>query len=320
VGKKEAFMPARFTVLASGSAGNASLLEVDGFGVLLDAGLGPRQLAGRMTSVGVSWSHVHAVLLTHIHADHWNDRTLAHLNRRRIPLYCHPAHHAYLAANGEAFDQLQQNDLVRAYDDADWELTAAVRCQPLPLRHDGGVTFGFRFQSGDGTGSPAWSMAYVADLGSWTVELAEALTDVNLLALEFNHDVEMEYASGRSPQLIARVLGAEGHLSNDQAAALLLDVLRRSAPGRLRHVVQLHLSRDCNHRTLAVEAAEAILDGLGADVQIHTAAQDQPGPALTIGLAVEELPLSATPELFQEPPPLPPTSSSSQQWLPGWER
>ena len=38
-------MSLRFTVLASGSGGNASLVETDGFGVLIDAGLGPRQLA-----------------------------------------------------------------------------------------------------------------------------------------------------------------------------------------------------------------------------------------------------------------------------------
>jgi phosphoribosyl 1,2-cyclic phosphodiesterase len=312
-------MPVRFTVLASGSAGNASLLEVDGFGLLLDAGLGPRQLAGRMTDVGISWSHIDAVLLTHTHSDHWNDRTLAHLQRRKIPLYCHPAHRNYLASSGEAFSKLQEDKLVHPYGDADWELTAAVRCQPLRLRHDGGVTFGFRFQGGDGTASPAWSMAYVADLGSWTPELVHALTDVDLLALEFNHDVEMEYTSGRSPQLIARVLGAEGHLSNDQAAALLLEVLRRSAPGRLRHVVQLHLSRDCNHRSLAVRAAKAVLDALRTGVQIHTATQDQPGPTVTLGVAANGPPILETTISGQGPVPLPAESSLTQLWLPGWE-
>ena len=44
-------MPLRFTVLASGSAGNASLLQIDGFGLLVDAGLGPRTLAGRLAAV-----------------------------------------------------------------------------------------------------------------------------------------------------------------------------------------------------------------------------------------------------------------------------
>ena len=41
---------------------------------------------------------------------------------------------------------------------------------------------------------------------------------------------------------ITRVLGDEGHLSNEQAAALVREVHRRSTPGRLRQVVQLHLS------------------------------------------------------------------------------
>ena len=45
----------RFTVLASGSSGNASLLEADGFGLLIDIGLGPRQLTARMAASGRSW-------------------------------------------------------------------------------------------------------------------------------------------------------------------------------------------------------------------------------------------------------------------------
>src|SRR5262249_58433243 len=87
-------------------------------------------------------------------------------------------------------------------------------------------------------------------------ELADALADVDLLALEFNHDVGLERSSGRSPYLIARVLGEEGHLSNEQAANLLREVLRRSPPGRLRQLVQLHLSRECNRPHLAPETAQ----------------------------------------------------------------
>jgi phosphoribosyl 1,2-cyclic phosphodiesterase len=312
-------MPLRFTVLASGSSGNASLLEVDGFGLLLDAGLGPRQLAGRMAVAGAAWGQVQAVLLTHTHGDHWNGRTLTHLRRRRIPLYCHPAHQPVLASQGWAFTKLQTEGLVRTYDETAWDLAPGLRCQPLRLRHDGGATYGFRFQgSGEGTNS-AWALGYVADLGSWTPNLAQALADVDLLALEFNHDVDLEYASGRSPRLIARVLGAEGHLSNEQAAALLLQVLRRSTPGRLRYLVQLHLSRDCNHPTLAAEAAEAVLADEGHAVHIHTAAQDQTGPPLTIGGPPGAEPPPEKPRRLRRPTRRPPAASSSQLWLPGWE-
>jgi phosphoribosyl 1,2-cyclic phosphodiesterase len=309
-------MPLRFTVLGSGSAGNASLLEADGFGLLLDAGLGPRQLAERMAAAGASWSHVHGVLLTHTHSDHWNDRTFAQLRRRRIPLYCHAAHQPALATCGWEFARLQDAQLVRTYEaEAELEVAASLRCRPLPLPHDGGATFGFRFYGAGALFGPSWSMAYIADLGSWTRELARDLADVDLLALEFNHDVELESASGRSPRLIARVLGDHGHLSNDQAAALLREVLRLSSPGRLRHVVQLHLSRECNHSTLASQAARSAVAEASAAIQVYTASQDKPGPSLTLGgrAAVRR----SRPSNGQ--PRRPRRASSSQPWLPGWE-
>ena len=101
--------------------------------------------------------------------------------------------------------------------------------------------------------------------------------------MEFNHDLAMELASGRSPRLIDRVLGDEGHLSNTQGAALVRAVLGRSEIGRVRHLVQLHLSRQCNRPYLAREAANAILDDFTFRVEVHTARQDEPGVTLHLG-------------------------------------
>lgn len=279
-------MGLRFTVLASGSGGNASLLETDGFAVLLDVGLGPRQLASRLAAVGVAWPRIRAVLLTHTHTDHWKDRTLDLLRHHAIPLYCHADHGTNLAAWGSAFTGLRAAGLVHTYEaDRDLLLAPGLTCRPLSVRHDSGPTFGFRIEAArDLFGAPA-ALGYLSDLGSWTPELAAAVLDADALAVEFNHDVGLEYASGRSPQLIARVLGEEGHLSNDQAAALLREVLLRSAPGRLRHVVQLHLSRQCNRPRLAIAAARHVLDALDCDAELHTASQDRPGPTLTLGVA-----------------------------------
>ena len=78
------------------------------------------------------------------------------------------------------------------------------------------------------------------------------------------------------------MLGDRGHLSNVQAAELLREVRRQSMPGRLRHVVQLHLSRDCNHPSLAAEAARAVLAGDKEPAEVHTARQDRPGPSLNL--------------------------------------
>lgn len=265
----------RFTVLASGSSGNATLVQSAGFGVLIDVGLGPRQIAGRLAQVGLSWSVVQAVLLTHTHSDHWKEATLLHLHRYMIPLWCHAGHHTVLRTYSDGFLAMQAAGLVRSFEpNLEFELSPQLRCRPLPVRHDGGATFGFRLQScGDlfGHGS---AIGYVADLGCWDDELAAQLADVDLLAVEFNHDVAMQQASGRTQRLIQRILGEDGHLSNTQAAALVRAVLERTTAGRLRHLVQLHLSRECNRPALAREAARMLLAELGLSIGLQTAEQD----------------------------------------------
>ncbi len=276
-------MPVRFAMLASGSAGNAGWLEVDGFGLLIDAGLGPRLLAKRLADVGSSWNQVDAVILTHTHTDHWKEKTLSFLCRRGIPLYCHPDHGNSFLRDSAAFADLKAKGLVCPYDPGqELVLSPALHCRSLALCHDDRPTFGFRFEVSANDSDRPWSLAYLADLGCWTGELARYLTNVNLLALEFNHDVDMQHASGRPPLLIARILGDEGHLSNAQAASFLEEVIQASDPGSLRHLVQLHLSRDCNRPALAAKAAHEIRARCSADFQIHTANQHQIGPALVL--------------------------------------
>jgi phosphoribosyl 1,2-cyclic phosphodiesterase len=270
-------MVVHFHVLASGSSGNCSLLDVDGFGILIDVGLGPRQLVARHGTLPPLWERVHAVLLTHVHGDHWNENSLNHLVRRGVPLYCHPEHARDLEPASPAFASLVEAGLVRSYAIGEpLSLGAGCRCEPLALRHDGGITCGFRMELGCGT-----TLAYAADLGSWDRRLARSLADVELLALEFNHDVAMQYASGRSLHLIRRVLGDHGHLSNTQAAALVAAVLQQSRPGRLQHLVQLHLSRECNRPELAQQAAQAVVRH--RSVTVHSTSQDDAGPCIALG-------------------------------------
>src|SRR5262249_3172927 len=233
----------RFSVLASGSSGNASLLEFNGFGLLIDAGLGPRLLAARLAAVGASWRSVNAILLTHTHGDHWKDHTLGALHRGRIPVYCHAEHFRELQALGLNFAHLLAADLVHTYEpDQDLALTPHLSCHPLAVMHDSEPTFGFRFAATEGLFGAGWSLAYLSDLGCWSMALAEAVADVDVLALEFNHDEEMERTSRRPAVLIERVLSDMGHLSNAQASDFLRAILNASGPNSPHHLVQLHLS------------------------------------------------------------------------------
>jgi hypothetical protein len=276
-------MPAKWTVLASGSSGNASLLELNGAGLLLDIGLGPRQLDRRLKQAGFGWDGIRGAVLTHTHTDHWSARSLARLVELRVPFFCHAEHLRPLNRECPEFQSLQFAGLARTYTPGrNFEPVPGARCRALALKHDGGATFGFRIEAGTSSAEQSWAVGYAADLGSWDASLPRDLADVDLLALEFNHDVELQLASGRARWLIHRVLGDFGHLSNAQGAQLLEECAGHSTPGRLRHVIQLHLSQECNRPALAVAAAREVFERRNLHAALHTANQDVPSPTISL--------------------------------------
>lgn len=267
-------MTGRFTVLASGSSGNAALLETKGFGLLIDCGLHPRILLGRLREAGATWNSIHAVIITHTHGDHWKDLTLAELHSKRIPVYAHPDQLEQLSCASSAFESLRKSRLTRKYeDDRVLEFSPGLQVRPIRVSHDAEPTFAFRIDASDESGL-AWSVGYASDLGCGSPELVEAFAGVDVLALEYNHDVKLERRSRRPRFLIDRVLGDCGHLSNDQAGELTTAIAARSGEGFPAHLVQLHLSRECNKPPLAAEAGRAAIVPLNPRAEVITARQD----------------------------------------------
>jgi len=274
-------MPLQFSVLASGSRGNATLVKVGAAGLLVDFGLGPRALERRLASVGSSWNDLRAVVLTHTHGDHVDGATLGRLTKCGIPLYCHEGHLRGLRRL-EQMPRLEESGLLRTFDERPFLTPDGLRIEPIELSHDGGPTFGFRVEGRGERRTRPVSLGYLADTGVWSSANADALGDVDLLGVEFNHDVELQRQSGRAPYLIARNLGNRGHLSNAQGAALVEAVLVRSSPGVMKHLVLLHLSEQCNRPDLAVKAARSAIRGSGRRVMIHAAEQGIASPNLLI--------------------------------------
>lgn len=274
-------MAVQFAVLASGSQGNAALVQAGGVGILLDLGIGPRAMADRLASVGSGWGKIAAVVLTHTHGDHVTDLTMLRIAREGVALYCHEGHRSVLARYS-GFGELERAGLIRHYDERPFLMPNGMRVEPVELRHDGGPTFGFRVEVKPARGSRRVALGFLSDTGSWSDRMAEALTDVDLLGVEFNHDVEMQRRSRRSPALIARNLGDWGHLSNAQGAALLADILKRSRSGAVRHVVLLHLSQQCNRPDLALGTARAAIRRAGRRVMLHAARQASAFPDVRV--------------------------------------
>src|SRR3954471_13828298 len=82
-------MSVELCVLASGSLGNCTVVRSPAGVVLIDAGLGPRQVAQRVAGTGVSVSDITAICLTHLDRDHFNPNWLPTIARRDIRVYCH---------------------------------------------------------------------------------------------------------------------------------------------------------------------------------------------------------------------------------------
>jgi len=276
-------MTARFTMLASGSAGNAALLEINGFGLLLDCGLNAKDLTARLALAGASWDRVHAAILTHTHTDHWNARALSTFRGKRIPLYAHDAHLEFLDTATASLGPLHRAKLTRTFTaDAGIEFAPGFTGRAVWVSHDCEPTFGFRFDYRDDDGL-VWSVGYAADLGCASEELVEAFAGVDVLAVEYNHDEKMERASKRPRFLIQRVLGDQGHLSNRQAADFTRAVAARSGPMFPLHLVQLHLSEECNHPMLAESVGRNALADLTPSATVTTAKQDRPVRSIKLG-------------------------------------
>jgi len=77
-----------------------------------------------------------------------------------------------------------------------------------------------------------------------------------------------------------RIAGDRGHLSNEQAAAML----ERLASDSLHTLVLAHLSKKTNRPEIALETAQRTIDRLGLtrQVRVLVASQDQVGDSLEV--------------------------------------
>jgi ribonuclease BN (tRNA processing enzyme) len=268
-------MALRFSTLASGSKGNSSIVELDGKYLMVDIGLSAKSLKGRLSQIGLSIKHVTDVLLTHTHGDHVNDTALSLLAEQGIWFWCHPEHQEYLAQR-PGFQSLKYSGLVLTYDECKFQTISGLTVYPAALRHGPGKTFGFRIEHTLKVENERSAIAYFADIGCWNRATVDHFANCNLLAMEFNHDVKMTLASPRHPSVIKRNLSDDGHLSNDQAAGLLQQILNASLICKPKNLVLLHISDQCNTHEMAVNAATRVLSQTGLEyISIRAAEQSQ---------------------------------------------
>ncbi len=271
-------MPAQVYIypLASGSLGNALLVGAGRTRVLVDAGLGRRRLADALAGAGTAPGDLDAVFLTHTHGDHFRTSAVGFCLAGNTPVYAAAENLEYLDGSMRGFGKLAAAGLARPID-GEAVTVGQVRAEAFPVPHDSpGTCHGFRLTLG--RGRRRRTVAVATDLGHLPAEAVPHFLDADAVVLESNHDPAMLRGSGRPADLIQRIAGPRGHLSNGAAAEALAEVVGRSRSGRLKHVVLAHLSRDCNRPALALEAQAFLARRPGERLRLFAAAQHTPGP------------------------------------------
>ena len=259
--------------------GNATLLETEHTTLLVDAGLGRKELFRRFETLGRPQpERVDAVLITHEHSDHssavaqlarhWN--CPAYLteptHREIVKMYTEDPEKPGKKATIERLEYIRPGERFQIGD---------VEINPFSIPHDAVDPVGYAFKC-NGT-----KVAIVTDLGYLPELVKQHLRGTDFLILESNHDLEMLKVGPYPWHIKQRVMSRTGHLSNAGASEFFAD--SEVFDARASHVVLAHLSQENNHPEIARISAEQALasrpEPFAFTGSLHIASQHVPlGP------------------------------------------
>ncbi|MDR1814104.1 MAG: MBL fold metallo-hydrolase [Tannerella sp.] len=232
-----------FLSLASGSSGNCYYVGTAGYGILIDAGIGARQIKKILKDNDIEMEKILAVFVTHDHADHI--RSVGYLGEiMSIPVYSTEAVHDGIRRSRYVKEVLIQSRRIIEKETPliikDFTITA------FEAPHDSADNVGYMIEHG------GVKFVIVTDIGHITDTVSRYVREANHLVFEANYDREMLMNGSYPDFLKERVASDMGHLSNQDAAEFLASIFT----SKLKNIWLCHLSRDNNHPELAVKTVE----------------------------------------------------------------
>ncbi len=270
----------RVSVLGSGSRGNSVLVEGNGTKVLVDAGFSGRDMERRLAEVGVGPEEIAAVVVTHDHGDH--TRGVGVFARRHgTPLYLTDRTREACSALFKGREDL------RRYQAGYPFALGSLLVEPFLTIHDARDPVAVALRDP----AAGHKLGIATDLGRPSAQVRHALARSDLLILEANHDEALLHQGPYPVSVKSRIASSHGHLSNQAAAQLVLELLHP----RLGGVILAHLSAECNRPELAESVVRSALDRAGYRGSLQVAGQDGPTPLMD----VEELHRRLGPDQLQ---------------------
>jgi phosphoribosyl 1,2-cyclic phosphodiesterase len=215
--------------------------------VLIDAGISTRRIEAHLRELGTGLEEISGVCITHEHSDHI--QALPVMQRKYgVPLYANAGTVESIARNPK-FADLHWHVFSNGHP---FEIGDLV-FEPYSIPHDAYDPVGYIVRCGQ------VKIGFATDIGLPTHLIKQQLKGCHVLVLEANHDHVLLQDAQRPWSLKQRIAGRQGHLSNEQAAEVLLAV----AGPELQRVYAAHLSLECNCPNVARGTLRRALDGAG---------------------------------------------------------
>ncbi|MFC7061085.1 MBL fold metallo-hydrolase [Halobacillus seohaensis] len=251
-------MTLRFSVLASGSTGNAFYIESGKEKILVDAGLSGKKIEGLLEQIQVDPHDLSRILVTHEHSDHIKGLGIM-ARRYNLPIY----------ANDKTW-QAMEGQLGKLSVDQKFHFNmeetrsfGGIDIESFAVSHDAADPMFYTFHQEGKKISLVTDLGYVSERIKKTVEGSDALI------FESNHDVSMLRMCRYPWNIKRRILGDSGHVSNEDCALALSDIIN----DQTKRVYLAHLSADNNMKDLARMSVKEVLKErgfqIGSRIELH---------------------------------------------------
>ena len=225
----------KFCNLYSGSSGNCSYIETDKTKILIDCGVSSKKIEEALNLVGTNLNEIDAILISHEHSDHIKGLS-AICKNYKIPIY----------ANNPTFTNINQNipdDLKNKFKTNEHFEIGNIKIFPFAIPHDAADPCGFNLFYNNK------KLTVATDIGHMDTKILHNLDESNFLLLESNYEINMLKCSKYPYALKRRILGPNGHLSNDEAGLAISELLKNG----VNNIMLGHLSEQNNFPELAYQ-------------------------------------------------------------------